>query len=85
MKFSIKDFFSTCDQNPKETADLVTFTEKVFSGKFNFLCSEGILNQQGEPVFLYHLHYKIPLTPISPEGIDRSKKRSNKTFMHVWT
>ena len=27
MKFSIKDFFSKCDQ-PQETADLVVFTEK---------------------------------------------------------
>ena len=41
MKFSIKDFFSKCDQirSPQETADLVTFTEEVFNGKFHFLCS----------------------------------------------
>ena len=25
--------------NPQETADLVTFTEEIFNGKFNFLCS----------------------------------------------
>ena len=27
--------------NPQETADLVTFTEEVFSGKLRLLCSEG--------------------------------------------
>ena len=25
--------------NPQETADLVTFTEEILNGKFNFLCS----------------------------------------------
>ena len=25
--------------NPQETADLVTFTEKIFNGKLDFLCS----------------------------------------------
>ena len=33
MKFSIKDFFSKCDQ------DLVTFTEEILNGKLHFLCS----------------------------------------------
>ena len=27
--------------NPHEIADLVTFTDKVLSGKLHFLCSEG--------------------------------------------
>ena len=35
-KFSIKDFFSKCDQIRKETADLVTFTEKFLHGKLSF-------------------------------------------------
>ena len=26
--------------NPQETADLVTFTEKIFNGELHFLCSE---------------------------------------------
>ena len=30
MKFFIKDSFSKWDQNPQETADLVTFTEEIF-------------------------------------------------------
>ena len=34
MKFSIKDFFSKCDQ-----ADLVTFTEEILDGKLHFLCA----------------------------------------------
>ena len=36
MKFSIKDFFSECDQ---ETADLVTFTKEILKGKLLFLYS----------------------------------------------
>ena len=36
MKFSIKDFFSKCEQ---ETADFVTFTEEILNGKFHFLRS----------------------------------------------
>ena len=39
MKFSIKDFFSKCDQIRMETADLVTFTEEILNGKLRFLCS----------------------------------------------
>ena len=35
MKFSIKDFFSKCDQF---SADLVTFTEEILNGKLHFLC-----------------------------------------------
>ena len=26
--------------NPPEAADLVTFTEEILNGKFNFLCTE---------------------------------------------
>ena len=37
MKFSIKDFFSKCDQI--RTADFVTFTEEIRDKKLNFLCS----------------------------------------------
>ena len=32
MKFSIKDFFSKCDQS--------TFTEEILNGKLHFLSSE---------------------------------------------
>ena len=32
MKFSIKDFFSKCDQI-RRNCGLVTFTEKIFNGK----------------------------------------------------
>ena len=37
MKFSIKDFFSKCDQI--RSADLVTFTEEILNGKIHFLYS----------------------------------------------
>ena len=39
MKFSIKDFFSKCDQIRWKTADLVTFTDEILNGKLYFLCS----------------------------------------------
>ena len=51
MKFSIKDFFSKCDQ---ETADLVTFTEEILNGKLRFLCSD-IKHRQSS----YEYHCKI--------------------------
>ena len=40
MKFSIKDFFSKCDQMRKFPADLVTFTEEILNRKLHFLCSD---------------------------------------------
>ena len=40
MKFSMKDFFSKCE-NPQKTADLVTFTEKILNGKTHFSCSDS--------------------------------------------
>ena len=43
-KFSIKDFFSKCDQT--RSTDLVTFTEEILNGKLHFLCSERALQQQ---------------------------------------
>ena len=41
MKFSIKDFFSKYYQICKKTADLVTITEEILYGKFQFLCSRS--------------------------------------------
>ena len=37
IKFSIKGFFSKCDQIRRK---LVTFTEEIFNGKLHFLCSD---------------------------------------------
>ena len=39
MKFSMKNFFSKCDQIRSETADLVTFTEEILNGKLHSLFS----------------------------------------------
>ena len=39
MKFSIKDFFSKCDQTTGNYG-LVTFTEEILKGKLHFLCSD---------------------------------------------
>ena len=44
LKFSIKDFYSKCDQICsilQETAELATFTEEIVNGKLHFLCSES--------------------------------------------
>ena len=43
MKFSIKDFFSKCDQIRRKHAGLVTFTEEILNGKLHFLYSEKYL------------------------------------------
>ena len=40
MKFSVKDFFSKCDQIRKFLADLVTFTKEILNGKLQFLYSD---------------------------------------------
>ena len=37
--FSIKDFFSKCDQIHRKTSDLVTFTAEILYEKLHFLCS----------------------------------------------
>ena len=29
----------------RETADLVTFTEEILNGKFQFLCNDGLANR----------------------------------------
>ena len=42
MKFSIKDFFSKCDQIRSFPADLVTFTEEMLKGKFNFFAVKAL-------------------------------------------
>ena len=38
MKFSIKDFFSNCDEI-QFSANLVTFAKEFINGKLHFLCS----------------------------------------------
>ena len=43
-KISIKDVFTKCDQIPKETTDLVTFTEKSLMENFIF-CPVTITSQ----------------------------------------
>ena len=38
--------------NPQETADLITFTEEIFNGKFSFLYSDKIkCDQQTEALY----------------------------------
>ena len=47
MRFSIRDFFSKCDQIK------VTFTEEILNGKPHFLCSE----ESYLSFFMEHFHY----------------------------
>ena len=41
LKFSIKYFFSKCDQI-RNFSNLVTFTEEILNGELHFLCSVKI-------------------------------------------
>ena len=68
MKFSIKDFFSKCDQIRRKL--LVTFTEEILNGKLHFLCSvilitdNTISKRRRVVVFLIELFFitsKIPI------------------------
>ena len=43
MKFSIKDFFSKCDQIQRKLR-IFTFTEEILDGKLQFLCSVENVN-----------------------------------------
>ena len=44
MKFSIKDFFSKCDQIRRKLRIFVTFTEEIFNEKLHFLfCGTWII------------------------------------------
>ena len=40
MKFSIKDFFSKCDQIHSLLPDFITFTKEILNGKLHFLRSD---------------------------------------------
>ena len=57
--FSIKDFFSKCDQIHRKTSDLVTFTAEILNEKLHFLCSVCYI----KPNFFYRERtpYKIPV------------------------
>ena len=50
MKFSVKDFFSKCDQI-QFPSSLVTFTEKILIAKFHFLCNETFNGERGLEVY----------------------------------
>ena len=50
MKFSIK-VSSVMWPNPLETADLITFTEEILNGKFQFLYSDRVLSTPLKFVF----------------------------------
>ena len=46
IKFSIKDFFSKCDQIRRFPADLVTFTEEIIKENFIFYVVSSTLNDE---------------------------------------
>ena len=49
MKFSIKDFFSKCDQ--------VIFAEEILNGKLHFLCSDTCVVIHKTPFVKLVLHF----------------------------
>ena len=53
MKFSVKDFFSKCDQFP---ADLVTFTAEILNGKLHFLFSACEKIKTNNKIFSYFIY-----------------------------
>ena len=48
MKFSIKDFFSKCDQI---RSVLKKFTKEILNGKLHFLCSGTLILRYQDRVF----------------------------------
>ena len=56
MKFSIKDSFSKCDQNPQFPAELVTFTEEILNGKLHFLCSPNFQQIKVTIILISHIN-----------------------------
>ena len=77
MKFSIKDFFSKCDQI---RSFLVTFTEEeILNGKLHFLCSvhqtlfrgksiETIFRECSLPYSLMKGEVESTINPLMPGG-----------------
>ena len=59
MKFSIKNFFSKCDQ--------ITFTEEILNGKLHFLCGYTLLFLWPASDFLVHFYSCLFTAVPSPE------------------
>ena len=62
IKFSIKDFFSKCDQIRSFLADLVTFTKEILNGKLYILYSV---------IFIFMLFWTLCF------NLERSNERSS--------
>ena len=58
MKFSVKDFFTKCDQIFRN-GDLIIFTEEILNGKLHFLCSVRMYESS------YGISHKIRLHALS--------------------
>ena len=61
MKFSIKDFFTKCDQIRsflRFPAGLVTFTEEILNGKIDILCSDSHVKLWIALVFIEILDFR---------------------------
>ena len=71
-KFSIKDFFSKCDQI-RRNADLVAFTKEILNGKLPFLCCVSSLIP---PV--WKLIQRSDKTIIRREATERSSRNQKK-------
>ena len=57
MEFSIKNFFSKCDQIRMKTADLVTLAEEILNEKLNFLLSLKCIASAFEDSYLKFISY----------------------------
>ena len=80
MNFSIKNFFSKCDQICSFLADLVTFTEEILNAKLHFLCRVNwkacFFNLQDIALQLHD--YRLEIGWIFTQNLSRSFASTNK-------
>ena len=60
IKFSIKAFFSKCDQSVGNCGFVVTCTEEILNGKLNFLCRVHANKLISKLIKLNKNVYRIP-------------------------
>ena len=68
--------------NQQFSADLVTFTEDVLSGKLHFLCSETIADLQ-ELVLTSSTSYKFGVHQEEKEHVKRLEKFTKKGYYQI--
>ena len=73
MKFSIKNFFSKCEQITQFPLDLVRFAEEILHEKLHFLCSVTFIT-------VLPLSFAITLLCSSPPSKKSSDESSHEDY-----